>query len=108
MKTATSFPRGQKPFEVLFHWRPITWISAIGMAIIDKLGNEYVQYLVLCVGIVKEKGGVHECVGLDSAYRTVRIPRSEPLECSEVTFKVAIDHCKCETALSVLANPIAS
>ena len=45
------------------------------MAIIDKFGNEHVQYLVLCVGIVKEKGGVHECVNLDSTYRTVRYLR---------------------------------
>jgi hypothetical protein len=78
------------------------------MAIIDKFGNEHVQYFVLCVGIVKEKGSVHECMSLDSIYRTVRISDSEPFECSEVTFKVAVNHGECHTALSLLTNPIAS
>jgi hypothetical protein len=63
---------------------------------------------VLCVGIVKENGGVHECVSLDSIYRTVRISGSEAFECSEVTEKVAVDHGECHTALSLLTNPIAS
>jgi len=78
------------------------------MAIIDKLGNEHVQCLVLCVGIVKENGGVHECVILDSTYGTVGISGSEAFECSEVTPKVAVDHGECHTALSLLTNPIAS
>jgi len=78
------------------------------MAIIDKFGNEHVEYLVLCVGTVKEKGGVHECVILDSIYRTVRISGSEPFDCGEVTLKVAVDHGECHTALSLFTNPIAS
>ena len=78
------------------------------MAIIDKFGNEHVQYFVLCVGIVKKDGGVHEYVSLDSMYRTVHISGSEPFECGEITLKVAVDHGECHAALPLLANPIAS